>query len=145
MRHSWWRVRYTRTQRHMWASGIVMANPRLQEGPEMGFSQGNQPIEALSASGPDEPFANRVGRRTSRRRFQYFDPEFRDRLVEVCGKNAIAIMQQVFVPLLRSNRLTQLLQRPSRSRVRGYIAMNHAPTAMLDAMSGSCCRPELLS
>jgi hypothetical protein len=43
-----------------------------------------------------------------------------------------AIMQQVFVPLLRSNRLTQLLQRPSRSRVRGYIAMNHASTAMLD-------------
>jgi len=66
----------------MWASGIVMANPRLQEGPQMGFSQGNQPIEALAASAPDEPFANRVGRRTSRRRFQYFDPEFHDRLVE---------------------------------------------------------------
>ena len=98
----------------------------------MGFSQGNQPIEALSASGPDEPFANRVGRRTSRRRFQYFAPEFRDRLVEVCGKNAIAIMQQVFVPLLRSNRLTQLLQRPSRSRVRGYIAMDQSAAAVLD-------------
>src|SRR5664280_926553 len=53
MRHSWRRVRYTRTRRLMWASGIVMANPRLQEGPAMGFSQGNQPIEALSASGPD--------------------------------------------------------------------------------------------
>ncbi len=98
----------------------------------MGFSQGNQPIEALSANGPDEPFANRVGRRTSRRRFQYFDPEFRDRRVEVCGKNAIAIMQQVLVSLLQSNRLSQLLQRPSRSRVRGDIAMNQAPTAMLD-------------
>ena len=98
----------------------------------MGFSQRNQPVEALAANGPDEPFANRIRRRTSRRRFQYFDSEFRDRRVEVCGKNAIAIMQQVFVPLLQSNRITQLLQRPSRSRVRGDIAMNHASTAMLD-------------
>jgi hypothetical protein len=48
------------------------------------------------------------------------------------AKNAIAIMQQVFVRLLQSNRLTQLLQRPSRSRVRGDIAMNQASTAMLD-------------
>jgi hypothetical protein len=38
-------------------------------------------------------------------------------------------MQQVFVPLLHSNRITQLLQRLSRSRVRGDIAMNQASTA----------------
>src|SRR6266404_6354549 len=41
-------------------------------------------------------------------------------------------MQQVLVSLLQSNRLTRLLQRPSRSRVRGDIAMNQAPAAMLD-------------
>ena len=98
----------------------------------MRFSQGNQPIEALLADSPDDSFANRVGRWTLRRGFQYFDPEPNNGFVEVLGKNAIAIMQQVFVRLLQSNRLTQLLQRPSRSRVRGYIAMNHASTAMLD-------------
>jgi len=50
----------------------------------------------------------------------------------VLGKNAVSIMQQVFVPLLQSNRLTQLLQRPSRSWVCGNIAMNQASSAMLD-------------
>ena len=98
----------------------------------MRFSQGNQPIEALFADSPDDSFANRVGRWTLRRGFHYFDPEPHNGFVEVLGKNAIAIMQQVFVPLLRSNRLTQLLQRPSRSRVRGDIAMNQASTVMHD-------------
>jgi hypothetical protein len=74
----------------------------------MRFSQGNQPIEALLADSPDDSFANRVCRWTLRRGFQYFDPEPHNGFVEVLGKNAIAIMQQVFVPLLRSNRLTQL-------------------------------------
>src|SRR5580700_6605952 len=36
----------------MRAPGIVMANPRLQHGPQMRFSQGNQPVEALPANGP---------------------------------------------------------------------------------------------
>ena len=98
----------------------------------MRFCQGNQPIEALLADSPDDSFANRVCRWTLRRGFQYFDPEPHHGFVEVLGKNAIAIMQQVFVPFLQSNRLTQLLQRPSRSRVRGDIAMNQASTAMLD-------------
>jgi predicted Rossmann fold nucleotide-binding protein DprA/Smf involved in DNA uptake len=61
----------------------------------MGFSQGHQPIEALSASGPDEPFANRVGRRTSRRRFQYFDPEFRDRLVHRSSSDLLGALNDV--------------------------------------------------
>src|SRR6267378_6130519 len=98
----------------------------------MRFRQGNQPIQALATDSPDDSFANRVGRWTLRRGFQYFDPEPRNRFVEVLGKNTIPIMQQVFVPLLQSNRLTQLLQRPSRSRVRGDIAMNQASTVMLN-------------
>ena len=98
----------------------------------MRFSQGNQPIEALLADSPDDSFANRVCRWTLRRGFQYFDAKPHNGFVKVSGKNAIAIMQQVFVPLLRCNRLTQLLQRPSRSRVRCDIAMNQASTAMLD-------------
>jgi hypothetical protein len=40
MHHSWWRVGYTKTQSHMWAAGIVMANPSLQERPEMGSKAG---------------------------------------------------------------------------------------------------------
>src|SRR6266446_6841742 len=98
----------------------------------MRFSQGNQPIQALSANCADDAFTNRLGRWTVRRGFQYFEPEPHQGFVEVPGKNAVSIMQQVFVPLLQSNRLTQLLQRPSRSWVCGNIAMNQASSAMLD-------------
>ena len=98
----------------------------------MRFSQGNQPIEALLADSPDDSFADRVGRWTLRRGFQYFEPEPHHGFVEVLGKNAVSIMQQVFVPLLQSNRLTQLLQRPSRRWVCGNIAMNQGSSAMLD-------------
>ena len=48
---------------------------------------------------------------------------------EKCYRDHAAGIRTV---LLQSNRLTQLLQRPSRSRVRGDIAMNQASTAMLD-------------
>ena len=98
----------------------------------MRFSQGNQPIEAPSADGPDDSFANRISRWTSRRGFQYFDPELHNRLVEVSGKNTIAIMQQVFVPILQPDGLTQLLQRPHCTRMGGHIAVNQASGAMLD-------------
>ncbi len=98
----------------------------------MRFSQGNQPIQALATDSLDDSFTYRVGRWTLRRGFQYFDPEPHNGFVEVLGKNAIPIMQQVFTPFLQSNRLTQLLHRPSRSRVRGDIAMNQASTVMLD-------------
>src|SRR5450631_2352721 len=98
----------------------------------MRFCQGNQPIEALATDSPDDSFANRVGRWTVRWGLQYFDPEPHNGFVEVLRKNAIPIMQQVFALLLQSNRFTQLLQRPNRSRVRGDIAMNQASTVMLD-------------
>src|ERR1039457_2614985 len=98
----------------------------------MRFSQGNQPIEALLADSPDDSFANRVGRWTLRRGFQYFDPQPNNGFVEGVGKNDMAIMPQVFLWLLQSHLIQQLLQRPSRSRVRGDIAMNQASTAMLD-------------
>ena len=97
----------------------------------MRFIQGNQPIQALSANGADDAFTNRIGRRTLRRGLEYFDPEPHDGSVEMLGKNAVSIVQQVFVPL-QSNRLPQLLQRPSRRRVRGDITMNQASTVMLD-------------
>src|ERR1019366_10750664 len=85
MWHHRWRIRYARTQPHVRSSGIVMANPRLQHGPQMRFSQRNQPIEALPAKGPDHSFANRIGLGTSRWRFQHRDAALRDRLVKLVG------------------------------------------------------------
>jgi hypothetical protein len=116
----------------MRAPGVVTADPRLQYGPQMRFSQGNQPIEALPTNGPDHSFANRIGLWTSRWRFQHRDAELRDRLVKMVRKDTVTIVKQVFVTVLKSNGLTQLLQRPGSTRMRCDVAMDQAPAAVLD-------------
>jgi hypothetical protein len=48
----------------------------------------------------------------------------------VFGKNAIAIVKQVFVSLFEPDGLAQLLQRPSGTWMGGDVAMDQAPAAM---------------
>ena len=59
----------------------------------MRFSQGNQPIEALAADGPDDSLANRIRSGISRRRLEYRDAKLCDRLIEMACKNTIALVQ----------------------------------------------------
>src|SRR5450631_2287888 len=47
-------------------------------------------------------------------------------------KNTVAIVNQELVPVLKSNRLTQLLQRPRRTRMRSDVTMDQASAAVLD-------------
>ena len=47
-------------------------------------------------------------------------------------EDAIAIMQQEFVPIRISHHLAQLLQRPSRTRMRRDVEMNEAAATVLD-------------
>jgi hypothetical protein len=48
------------------------------------------------------------------------------------GKNAIAIVKQVFVSLFEPNGLAQLLQRPTGTWVGGDVAMDQTPAVVLD-------------
>jgi hypothetical protein len=48
------------------------------------------------------------------------------------GKNAIAIVKQVFVSLFEPNGLAQLLQRPTGTWVDGDVAMDQTPAVVLD-------------
>src|ERR1035438_5077185 len=48
------------------------------------------------------------------------------------GKDTVAIVNQVFVPVLKSNCITQLLQRAGGTRMGRDIAMDQAPAAVLD-------------
>src|SRR5450631_3997044 len=90
---TWWWIRNTRAQRHVRTSGSVVSNPGFQNGPQMRFGHGDQPIQALAPKGADDSFADRIGLGTSRRRFQHLDAKSVYRFVEVLGKDAIAIMQ----------------------------------------------------
>jgi hypothetical protein len=50
----------------------------------------------------------------------------------VFGKNAIAIVKQVFVSLFEPDGFTQLLQRPNGTWIGGDVAMDQAPAVVLD-------------
>src|SRR5208337_3575873 len=93
------RIRNTGTQRHVRAPGIVMVDPRFHDAPQMRFRQRNQPIQALATDCADNAFANRIGHRTAWWRFQYRDSELSYRFVEVFGKDAVAIVKEVLIPL----------------------------------------------
>jgi hypothetical protein len=53
----------------------------------------------------------------------------------VFGKNTIAIMQQVFVPILQPDGLTQLLQRPQGTQARSNTPDNTIRRTVLGANS----------
>ena len=56
------RIGNTGTQRHVRTPGIVMANPRFQDAPEMTFRQGNHPVQTLATNCADNAFAYRIRR-----------------------------------------------------------------------------------
>jgi len=90
---TWWWIRNTRAQRHVRTSGIVVSNPGFQNGPQMRFGNGDQPIQALAPNLADDSFTDRIRFRAARRRFQHLNAKSIHRFVEVLGKDAIAIMQ----------------------------------------------------
>ena len=55
-----------------------------------------------------------------------------DGLIHLGREYAIAIVQQVRVPLLASHRLSQLLPRPLRSRMRRHVKVNQSTAVMFD-------------
>jgi hypothetical protein len=49
-----------RAQPHMGPTAIVMLDPRVKGSPQVSFRQGNEPVQTLSAKGPDHPLAHRI-------------------------------------------------------------------------------------
>jgi hypothetical protein len=63
---------------------------------------------------------------------EHFHAELSDRLVQMVREDAVAIMKKVFIPILKCNCLTQLLQCPRRIGMSGDVAMDQAPAAVLN-------------
>src|ERR1022692_5180010 len=87
------RIGNTRTECHVRAAGIVMGNPRFQNGPQVRFGKRNQPIQALATNCADDSLADGIGFRTVRWRFQHGHAEPLYRFIEVLGEDAVAIVQ----------------------------------------------------
>ena len=97
---TWWWIRNTWAQRHVRTCGIEVRDPGFQNGPQMRFGNGDQPIQALAPNRADDSLADCIRFRAAWRRFQHLDAKSVHRFVEVLGKDAIAIMKEVLVSLL---------------------------------------------
>ena len=56
------------------SAAIVMSCPLLEDQSQMRLGDGNQPVQAFASDRSDHPFADRVGHRAARGRFQAFSP-----------------------------------------------------------------------
>src|SRR5688500_2155415 len=95
-----------------------MTHQRLQRLPQMCFRQRDEPVQTLAPNRPDDAFTNRIRRGAVRWTLQHTQSQPFDEFVEISGEDAVAIMEQVFVSSLVSERFSQLLARPLRARMK---------------------------
>lgn len=82
-----------RTQCHVRPPAIVMVDPGAERSAQVRFRYGNEPVQTLSANGPDHPLANSIHLRTVRCRLQHGDPQGSDRPIQLSREDAVAIMK----------------------------------------------------
>jgi hypothetical protein len=75
----------------------------------MVFRQWDEEVKAFSAERTDYTFTEAVSLRASRRRPEYSQSHVRNRLVELWREDAIAIMDEKTVAILRLDGFPQLL------------------------------------
>ena len=104
---------------------------------QKGFRQRNEPVQTLATYRPDHPFAEAVRHWTARRRFQNTQPQAADRGVELPREDAVAVMKQITVVGVKSERLAQLLARPGRCRVRRHARLGDFPIHVAAQIGGN--------
>ena len=66
-RRSKGRARYTRAQRAMWSSTVVMRHPLTKDRTQVPFRDRDHPVQALAPNRSDDPFADGIRLRTCER------------------------------------------------------------------------------
>ena len=75
-----WRVGHVRTERHVWASAVVMTHPCPQDRSQVRLRQRYQPVQALASNRSDHPLADRIGLRAVRWRLEHDQAKIPDRM-----------------------------------------------------------------
>src|SRR5580700_9432564 len=105
----------SRAQARMWPSPIIVSDPRPQASPQVLLVQRDQEIQTFSPHGPDEPFA--IGIRLRCPDWSAYDPQPKrvpQFLVQVRGKDRVAVVNQEPVRVIARDGLPQLLRVPTR-------------------------------
>ena len=113
------------SQRHMRTSCIVMVHPRVQDTSQVVLSERNHKVYAFAPQCAQQPLAERIGLRTLGWGFRDLEPEVLYAAVELRREDAIAIMEEEAIIMVRWERFAQLLQCPGSGGMRGHIDMQN--------------------
>ncbi len=108
-----------------------MCYPFIQNAAQLVFRQWNEEVEAFSAERTDHTFTDTVSLGASRRCSEYSQPQVRHRLVELGREDAIAIMDEKTVAMVRRDGFPQLLECPRRRCGVGCHITIHNPSCLV--------------
>jgi hypothetical protein len=91
---------------------IVILHPCFQQTLQVTFGQWNQKVQTFLSQRTNEPLAERIGLGTLRWRLQDPEPQMAYATIELCGENAVPVMNEEAIPMVRGHRFAQLLERP---------------------------------
>jgi hypothetical protein len=126
--HRW--LGSTWPKRHVWTTCIIMAYPFLQQVSQVILGQWNHVIQTFPPERAQQSLTQCVRLRTLRGRFQDLQPQVPYALVEVLGEDAVPVMEEEAVAMIRWNRFAELLERPWRRGMRSHMDMQDATTRM---------------
>jgi hypothetical protein len=78
----------------------------------MVYSQWNHKVQTFPPQRADEPLAEGIGLRALRWRFEDSQAQVTNTLVKLRGENAVPVVQEKTVAMMRRDRFAQLLERP---------------------------------
>lgn len=104
--------RDSRSQTHVWAALVVMANPLSQYHSQMPLAEWNQEVQTLAPERSHQPFAVRIRLGSPNWRPQHSEAECFQFPIQISRENRIAVMNQKLVQMFTGNRFSKLLQRP---------------------------------
>ena len=104
-----WRTRNSRAQSHMRATLIVKIHPFFQDESQVALGMRYHPIQAFAVHRSEQPLADRIGFRAPHRGLQHVQPSGFYGSIQRLGKDAVPIMNQISISMLKSGCLTQLL------------------------------------
>ena len=112
-------------QGHVRAPSIVMRYPLHEDVSQVVRRQGNQVIQAFPPQCAQQPLAERVRLWTLGWSFQDPEPEVLYAAVKLRREDAIAIMEEEAIAMVRWERFAQLLQCPGGCGMCGHIDMQY--------------------
>ena len=100
-----------------------MGDPTSQELPEMVLAERYHPIEKLPSQCSHQSLTDRIRLGRPIRRLQNAQSQVPNGLIQCLGEDAVAIVDQESILVLRWERFPKLLEGPFGSRMRGHVTV----------------------